>query len=748
MSRSRTASRSLLQAARASADGSPLFLCDLRIVKHQVNRWHELMPSVEPFYAVKCNNDPEIVRVLAKEGISFDCASAAEMRQVIETISDLPPTGHEAANRIVYANPVKHVAHVRSGRRMGVRLTTFDNVNELEKLARLAPGMKLLLRLATDDRKSVCRFSEKFGADEAAVPGLLRAAAALGLDVVGVSFHVGSGCYDAATYGDALRRARLAFDVAASMGRPMEVLDVGGGFPGSLHGSLTGAGDRTREMSRDDPGVYMPLNGSLSGGAVVDGMGDIISTGSMMGGLSGDSSADPAAARLGHTLASVVTQAAREAAMEASGRTEEDGQGEGGDDDGFDPDHADLSGGSLGDPRLGAYAGGDTFREIARALRHYLRLYFPKHEAARGSRWNDILGRPVAGPYRRSKRSRSTVTAMPPMVLAEPGRFFAEASHTLMLTVSGRREVDAQMFREAGITGRDPRARVYVTDGLYGSLNSVLYDHACVAPAAVSAAALGLAGRHWDSEGVDAALPGADPVCAIGDADSEVELAAAFLMPAVTAADMAGQAVSEEEIDTLMNETRAAAPVLPLPEDLAAEATLTGSTALAAAAQVLRPGDEDSESDSSSESESGEGRTISHEEALSDVHDATMATRRALGAALEAWASSREGSGADDAVPAWYCPPSEWAERQHVSLWGPTCDGFDLIASDILLPSTLAVGDALLFDSAGAYTKAAGTSFNGFAMPKTAYISEDLEWDYEAAVPEVDGVDGDAGGRS
>lgn len=84
LARSQTASRALLQAARVTADGSPLFLCDLRIVKHQVSRWRELMPSIEPFYAVKCNNDPEVVRVLAQEGISFDCASAAEMRQVLE----------------------------------------------------------------------------------------------------------------------------------------------------------------------------------------------------------------------------------------------------------------------------------------------------------------------------------------------------------------------------------------------------------------------------------------------------------------------------------------------------------------------------------------------------------------------------------------------------------------------------------------------------------------------------------------
>lgn len=48
------------------------------------------------------------------------------------------------------------------------------------------------------------------------------------LQVVGVSFHVGSGCQNVGVYADAIAAAREAFDMAASYGFNMELLDIGG----------------------------------------------------------------------------------------------------------------------------------------------------------------------------------------------------------------------------------------------------------------------------------------------------------------------------------------------------------------------------------------------------------------------------------------------------------------------------------------------------------------------------------------
>lgn len=60
-------------------------------------------------------------------------------------------------------------------------------------------------------------------------------------------------------------------------------------------------------------------------------------------------------------------------------------------------------------------------------------------------------------------------------VIAEPGRYFAESIATLACLVYGRR----QRCSEPGAT---PTFDYWITDGLYGSMNCLLYDHATVFP--------------------------------------------------------------------------------------------------------------------------------------------------------------------------------------------------------------------------------------------------------------------------
>ncbi len=109
---------------------------------------------------------------------------------------------------------------------------TFDNGDELYKIKSINPRAKMVLRILTDDSKSLCRFGVKFGASLALVPSLLLTAKQLDMEVIGISFHVGSGCYDASSFSDAVHLARKAFDIGAALGFQFTLLDIGGGFPG------------------------------------------------------------------------------------------------------------------------------------------------------------------------------------------------------------------------------------------------------------------------------------------------------------------------------------------------------------------------------------------------------------------------------------------------------------------------------------------------------------------------------------
>lgn len=207
----------------------------------QYQQWVRELPMVQPFFAVKCNPDPVTVRLLATMGCGFDCATLGEMDMVLNGLGDELSFGPRglASSSIIYSHPAKMVSHIEYALSNNVVMTVFDGEDELYKLANL-PGhenFQVLLRLATDDKHSICRFSKKFGADVREAPHLLEVARSLGLNVVGVHFHVGSGCGDGNAYVTALKHARWVFDVADQLGMPpMRIVDLGGGFPGDTGG--------------------------------------------------------------------------------------------------------------------------------------------------------------------------------------------------------------------------------------------------------------------------------------------------------------------------------------------------------------------------------------------------------------------------------------------------------------------------------------------------------------------------------
>uniref|UniRef100_A0A5S6QFE0 ornithine decarboxylase n=1 Tax=Trichuris muris TaxID=70415 RepID=A0A5S6QFE0_TRIMR len=209
---------------RESGDGA-LCVANVGLVLAQHSLWLQCLPRVQPFYAVKCNNDPVMIKMLDILGCNFDCASKGE----IESVTKLGVS----PDRIIYANPCKTANHIQHAASRGVRLMTFDNEEELYKVKKLYPSAQLLLRIGVSDPTALCPLNLKFGCDPIKeAPVLLKLAALMELEVVGISFHVGSGCRDATAYAVAIAHARRLRDCGLFLGHPMNILDIGGGYPG------------------------------------------------------------------------------------------------------------------------------------------------------------------------------------------------------------------------------------------------------------------------------------------------------------------------------------------------------------------------------------------------------------------------------------------------------------------------------------------------------------------------------------
>ena len=117
-------------------------------------------------------------------------------------------------------------------RECGVKRLVFDNLAELDKIASIYPDAEITLRVQADDCLAKCPLSNKCEVPVDGAGALLGKAVALGLKVVGVSFHFGSGCSQTGAFRSALQRAKAVFDEASRQGLSLTLLDIGGGFPG------------------------------------------------------------------------------------------------------------------------------------------------------------------------------------------------------------------------------------------------------------------------------------------------------------------------------------------------------------------------------------------------------------------------------------------------------------------------------------------------------------------------------------
>jgi ornithine decarboxylase len=203
--------------------GSPLLVLDRARLVQEYEHFRRLLPRVRLYYAVKANPHPDVIRTFDGLGGCFDVASEGELRHVLDQGVD--------PRRLIFANTVKRPEALAFAARAGVDLVTFDSEPELYKIARHAPGCRVLARAKVGNAGSQVDLSLKFGADAELVVPLLRKARALGLRAEGVSFHVGSQCADYANYLRAFQTVADIVGEALRVGLALTTVDIGGGFP-------------------------------------------------------------------------------------------------------------------------------------------------------------------------------------------------------------------------------------------------------------------------------------------------------------------------------------------------------------------------------------------------------------------------------------------------------------------------------------------------------------------------------------
>ncbi|NXO21270.1 AZIN2 inhibitor, partial [Cisticola juncidis] len=203
------------------------FVADLGDIVKRHLRFLKALPRVKPYFPVKCNGSEGVIRLLAELGAGFACANKAEISRVQDI--GVPP------DRIFYSSPCKQVAHIRHAAAHGVRLMAFDNEVELAKVARSHPRARMLLGI-TAESIPPAQPGMAFGTTLKSCRRLLEAAKEQAVEVVGISFHLGSRGLEPQALAQAVAAAQLVFDMGTELGHHMHLLDIGGGFPGTEDG--------------------------------------------------------------------------------------------------------------------------------------------------------------------------------------------------------------------------------------------------------------------------------------------------------------------------------------------------------------------------------------------------------------------------------------------------------------------------------------------------------------------------------
>ncbi|GAB3450286.1 type III PLP-dependent enzyme [Insolitispirillum peregrinum] len=205
----------------------PVHLVRPRVITTRTQAMLKAFPG-DVLYAVKCNDHDLVIDALYQGGVRhFDTASIAEVRQI--------STRYPGAT-CHFMHPVKsREAIAEAYYKFGVRSFVFDHQDELDKIlevTRNARDLTLVCRLDMPRGQAKMCLAGKFGTSIDEAVTLLQQVVATGCKS-GLTFHVGSQCVDPSAFSYAIEQCG---EVIRLSGVAIDVLDVGGGFPGEYTG--------------------------------------------------------------------------------------------------------------------------------------------------------------------------------------------------------------------------------------------------------------------------------------------------------------------------------------------------------------------------------------------------------------------------------------------------------------------------------------------------------------------------------
>lgn len=203
--------------------GSPLYIYEAEVIRARCSELKKAFPAMRLYYACKANTNPEIIRLIVREGFDIEAVSPLEIaaaRNVGVPVSRVAFTCGNISEKEL-------TGVVQQGIRVHL-----DSLTQVEHVGKNFPGTDISVRLnqgiGAGHHAHVITGGpdSKFGIDIAHLRELKALAKKYSLRITGLHQHIGSNILDASVF---LRAMDALFDTAFQF-PDLKHLDFGGGF--------------------------------------------------------------------------------------------------------------------------------------------------------------------------------------------------------------------------------------------------------------------------------------------------------------------------------------------------------------------------------------------------------------------------------------------------------------------------------------------------------------------------------------
>ncbi len=219
--------------------GTPVYCYSQRQIEANYRALESALKTAMPetpftiCYSCKAGSNISILKVLQKQGAGADIVSGGELIRAEKA--------GIAADKIVFSGVGKTVSEIEQALKKNILQINAESVPEIEAISAAAVKLGVKARVAirinpgvevtTHAKIATGKTENKFGIDILDAPDVcLRASKMPGIDMVGLSLHIGSQLTSLDPFREAFAKLSSLAQVLKALGLDMETIDLGGGL--------------------------------------------------------------------------------------------------------------------------------------------------------------------------------------------------------------------------------------------------------------------------------------------------------------------------------------------------------------------------------------------------------------------------------------------------------------------------------------------------------------------------------------